>query len=44
MGEPGIDSIANYIEAAEMPATLLVPQCPADKSWGPDALCAQAHD
>ena len=25
MGEPGIDSIANYIEAAEMPATLLVP-------------------
>ena len=34
MGEPGIDSFANYIEAAEMPATLLVPQCPADKSWG----------
>ena len=34
MGEPGIDSIANYIKQQQMEAYFLVPQCPSDKSWG----------
>jgi len=34
MGEKGIDSIANYLSARDVHAVFLVPQCPADKSWG----------
>lgn len=34
MKEAGIDSIANYLVAAQVNALFLVPQCPADKSWG----------
>lgn len=34
MKESGIDSIANYIELKQLNAVYLVPQCPADKSWG----------
>lgn len=35
MGEPGIDSIANYIKQQQMGGVyFLVPQCPSDKSWG----------
>lgn len=34
MGEPGIDSIANYIKLQRMGVYFLVPQCPSDKSWG----------
>ena len=34
MGEPGIDSIANYIKQQQMGVYFLVPQCPSDKSWG----------
>lgn len=34
MGEKGIDSIANYIVRHQMRAVFVVPQCPADKSWG----------
>lgn len=32
--EPGVDSLYNYLEAHDMDAILLVPQCPTDKSWG----------
>ena len=34
MEEAGIDSIYNYLAAHAMNATFVVPQCPADKSWG----------
>lgn len=34
MKEPGIDSIANYLELKQLNAVYLVPQCPSDKSWG----------
>lgn len=34
MSEPGIDSIANYIESKRINAMFIVPQCPSDKSWG----------
>ena len=34
MQEPGTDSIANYLTAHGMNALFLIPQCPADKSWG----------
>ncbi len=34
MGEKGIDSIANYLEAHRVRSLFLVPQCPSDKSWG----------
>lgn len=34
MGEAGIDSIYNYLVSHQMDAVMLVPQCPADKSWG----------
>lgn len=34
MLESGIDSIANYLADKNIQAILLVPQCPADKSWG----------
>ena len=50
MKEPGIDSIANYLTSHNIKAILLVPQCPADKSWsGPTlpmlkALIAQYTD
>lgn len=33
MQEPGIDSIVNYLTARGTHAMVLVPQCPADKSW-----------
>lgn len=36
--EPGIDSIANYLEANHLDATFLIPQCPSDKSWGGQML------
>jgi predicted peptidase len=32
--EPGTDSIANYLQASGINAIFLIPQCPADKSWG----------
>lgn len=50
MKEPGIDSIANYLTSHNIKGILLVPQCPADKSWsGPTlpmlkALIAQYTD
>lgn len=34
MLEAGIDSIANYLTEKKIQAFFLVPQCPADKSWG----------
>ena len=34
MLEAGIDSIANYLTEKEDQVIFLVPQCPADKSWG----------
>ena len=34
MLEAGIDSIVNYLTEHEEQAIFLVPQCPADKSWG----------
>lgn len=34
MNEAGIDSISNYLLAHGVKAVMLVPQCPADKSWG----------
>lgn len=34
MLEVGIDSIANYLTEKEDQVIFLVPQCPADKSWG----------
>ena len=34
MQEPGIDSIATYLDRKQMNVVFLVPQCPADKSWG----------
>lgn len=34
MLEAGIDSIANYLTEKKIHAIFLVPQCPADKSWG----------
>lgn len=34
MAEKGIDSIANYIVASSLPTVFIVPQCPANKSWG----------
>lgn len=34
MKEAGIDSIANYLDLKQFNAVFLVPQCPADKSWG----------
>lgn len=34
MLEAGIDSITNYLTEKKTPAFFLVPQCPADKSWG----------
>lgn len=34
MGEKGIDSIANYLSANNMASVFIVPQCPANKSWG----------
>lgn len=32
--EAGIDSIAYYLEAKNIKALFIVPQCPSDKSWG----------
>lgn len=34
MLEAGIDSIANYLTEKDDQVIFLVPQCPADKSWG----------
>lgn len=34
MKEPGIDSIANYLDLKQLNAVYLIPQCPSDKSWG----------
>lgn len=34
LNEAGIDSIANYLKSSQTAAVSLVPQCPADKSWG----------
>ena len=36
--EKGIDSIANYILRHNEKAVFVVPQCPADKSWGGQML------
>ena len=38
MQEPGKDSIANYLLAHKIPAILVVPQCPAEGSWGGQML------
>ena len=34
IAEPGVDSIKNYLRDSGKNAIFLVPQCPADKSWG----------
>lgn len=34
MAEPGIDSIAQYISKNNLSAVFIIPQCPADESWG----------
>ena len=33
MSEPGIESISGYLAGKKVHAVMLVPQCPADKSW-----------
>ncbi len=38
MDEKGIDSIANFIVRHHRKAVFVVPQCPADKSWGGQML------
>lgn len=38
MQEAGIDSIARYLSSGQCHALFLVPQCPADKSWGGSML------
>lgn len=32
--EPGVDSIAKYLQSKNISAIFVVPQCPADKNWG----------
>lgn len=34
MTEPGIDSIAQYLSNNNLNTVFIVPQCPADESWG----------
>ena len=34
LNEPATDSISRYLESRHMESIVLVPQCPADKSWG----------
>ena len=34
MAEPGIDSIAQYLSKNNLNAVFIIPQCPADESWG----------
>ena len=34
MDEPGISDIANYLSSNNIPAIMIVPQCPRTMSWG----------
>lgn len=37
--EKGVSLIADYLRTRHIPAVLVVPQCPADKSWG-GSICS----
>lgn len=37
--EKGVSQIADYLRTRHIPAVLIVPQCPADKSWG-SSMCS----